>query len=156
MTGSLLYSSAGGDLYESSDGDNLVTFQTAYSFAFLISNGFAIGPKFLYMSQSQGLNSLSTLGIGAHTLYFLTANNNSGNAKGRFLPYLGMSFTYQSITVGGFSESATGTIFSFGIGAMYMMTERAALMTEFGYQMDNIESISSNKINLITGIGVFM
>ena len=155
MTTGAAFSSAGGD-YENSDGDRLVTFQLSYSYAFLVSDKFAIGPKFIYVSQSQGDASYSTFGIGAHAFYFLTGNDKSGTVKGKFLPYLGLAFTYQSISAGGFSENATGTIFSFGIGAMYMMTESAALMTEFGYQMDSIESISGNKINLISGIGVFL
>jgi len=156
MAASMAYSSAGGDLYENNDGDNINTFQIAYSYGYLVSKGFALGPKFLYVSQSQGTASVSTFGIGAHSVLFLGTGDNTVSAKGKFLPYLGLSFLYQSISVGGFGDNATGTIFSFGFGIMYMLTESAALMNEFGYQMESIESISGNKLNFLSGIGVFL
>ena len=155
MSGSFAFSSAGGDLYENRDGDNLVIFQFGYSYAYFFSDGFAVGPKFFYASQSQGDASLSTVGIGAHATYFF-GGQKSETVKGTFLPYLGLSFIYQSMSAGGISENSTGTIFSFGIGAMYMITETAALMTEFGYQMDSIESVSGNRINLTGGLAVFL
>lgn len=177
--GNIVFSSAGGDLYENADEDRVSSFTATPSFSFFVSPGLAIGGKGLYSYSGQGKNSETTFGIGPHIIYFFNAGEKPEKISGTTYFYTGAAFMYLHNVIEeefelydymGFPTndtdtdeySTSGFAVSFGLGIIHMMSNSVGLDFELGYEIDSItpesadESISGNKINLLVGIIAFL
>lgn len=165
VTGGGVFFSAGGDLYESSDGDRLTSIQLTPSYSTFIAPGIALGGKLLLVRQSQGDNSSTFWSIGPHIIYFIGGDKPKEGTKGTMYPYVGASFLYGHHTTKyeyyGETEEFPETNLSFGGGIIHMLTPKAGLLIEAGYQIDRLyggyeDSEGGNKFNVIAGLAVFL
>jgi hypothetical protein len=160
--GGFTFSSAGGDLYESS-GNRVTTTQLNPSVGYFLTPGLALGGRFIYSRTSQGSASVTTWGIGPSILFFIDGDQSNANIKGESYPYVGLNFLYVSGSskIGTHEYTVSGTMISFGVGLCHMLSNTVGITTEFGYQMDNMNpengnSENGNKFNIIAGIVAFL
>lgn len=152
VAGSLAFSSAGGDLYAEED-NRLTTLQFNPSYSYFVSPGLAIGAKLVLARMSIGEDRQTAWGMGPQVLYFFGGKPVGNDASGETYPFIGGSFVITKQSFNDFfgEASASGTAFSFGGGISHMISNTVALFTELSYEIDNIESTSGNKINVVGG-----
>jgi hypothetical protein len=162
LAGEFLFSSAGGDLYETADGEGLTRIGIDPTVAYFVIRGLAVGGSFSFHSASQGDLSETVWGIGPRAMYFIGSRPRR-SAKGATYPFLDVLFLYtkHSLDLGTDDWSATGTVIRFGGGVMYMISESAGLLGEVTYSLDSEKpedgvSESGHDINIYAGFGFFL
>lgn len=167
VTGGGAFISAGGDLWESTEGDRLTSIQFATSFSTFIVPGLAPGGKLLLNQSVQGGDREITWSIGPHLMYFIGGDRSPEKVKGAILRYVGVSYLYGKHHYhwewdGYTNESSlTETNLSFGGGVMQMLTQKAAFYVETVYQLDMLEDDEGelkdgNKFIMVLGLAVFL
>lgn len=163
IMGSFSFSSSGGELYESGDGDRLTSFELSPMLGYFIVPGFSIGLQFTYSNLSQGDASLSSWGVGPEIAYFIGGNEAKEKIKGVTYPFLTASYyimgdTYSS---GSSDRSQSGSKFRLGVGIDHLITESVGLFGLLAYDMDTEkpedgESESGNQIGVYAGFNIFL
>ena len=160
LSGSFMFSSAGGDLYEYGN-ERMMLMQFDPSFNYFVFPGLALGGKFMFEKASQGDYGTTTWGIGPQLLFFIGGTQPKDSFRGTIYPFIGASFIYVRSTyaVGDFSIS--GTMINLGGGLNFMLSNSVGLIMETNYEIDNMtpeggESVSGNKFNIGLGFVAFL
>ena len=157
LGGSIMFSSASGDLYEY-DGDGLTTFGIMPEVQYFIAPTFSLGGMISFLSLSQGDYSVSTFGIGpALYKYF-------GNSDGKTWPFVGAAFMFQSTSMSnGDDEKITGTTIHFTGGIAHKLVDHYILKAGLYFDMDSMkgdwddaESESGSVFGLSVGFAGFV
>lgn len=164
VSGGFTFSTAGGDLYESEDGDRQVLIQFNPSVDYFVIPGLALGGKFLLEYFLDGEYSLDTWGIGPRIVFFLGGNQPRSTIKGTTYPYLSASFfyTHSTFSFGEVAEvTSSGHTIGIGGGVLYMLSNAVGLFGEADYQVESMnpergDSVGGNKFNIIAGFSVFL
>jgi len=162
IAGEFLFSSAGGDLYETADGEGLTRIGMDPTVAYFVIHGLAVGGSLSFHSASQGDLSETVWGIGPRAMYFIGSRPRR-SAKGATYPFLDVLFLYtkHSLDLGTDDWNATGTVIRFGGGVMHMVSESVGLLGEVTYSLDSEKpedgvSESGHDINIYAGFGFFL
>ena len=163
VAGEFAFSSAGGDLYENSDGDRLTTIELDPFISYFLTPGLALGGNFLLERMSQGDWSLTTWGIGPRLIYFIGGSQPISTVKGKTYPFLDAAFLYIKNTFKYDSDesSSLGTMIRFGGGILHMLSDSVGLFGEAVYSIDSIkpedgDSESGNQFNIAAGFTFFL
>ncbi len=159
LSGGLMFSTMGGDLYEDGDKKRLSIFQISPSFTKFFIPGFGTGAKMILGYQKQGDYSITSFAIGPQLVYYISSDYQPEVIKGKIYPFIGTSFLYQSMSYkvkDNDSNSESGSIFSIGGGMSVMLTNTVGLNFEAAYQADKFAGESGNQINFMIGIVAFL
>jgi hypothetical protein len=171
VSGGLMYSNSGGDLYEVDDDDRVTSLTIQPVVTTFVAPGIALGAKAIYTRSAAGNSTHTAVGIGPHVAVFVTGFRKPAKIEGATLPYIGASWLYNSYSMKytsytyemrGVKDKRTvkdtdnGSTIAFGLGFMHMLTRTFALQTEIGYQIDKIDDNSGNKFNIIVGFSGFV
>lgn len=164
VSGGFTFSSAGGDLYESADGDRQVLLQFSPSVSYFVIPGVALGGEFLLEYSFYGDYSDNTWGIGPHILYFLGGDRPKPTVRGTTYPYMGAGFFYSHsmFKYGEIVEvTSSGHMISLEGGILHMLSNAVGLFGEADYQMESMnpeggDSVNGDKFNIAAGFTVFL
>ena len=163
LLGSFRFSTAGGDLYENSDGERLVTIEFSPSAGYFFSPGFSLGLQLNYTSTSRGEVSVKSYDIGPQVAYFFGANATTNENKRSVYPFLTASYLFKGISYDNNTNntSQTGSKLRFGLGVEFLIQESAGLFLLAAYDIDSqkyedSDSISGNQFGLYAGFNIFL
>jgi hypothetical protein len=154
LDGTVSYTSQGGDLYESADGDRLNTALLNPSVMYFISPGLAIGGDLYVERISVSDASLTTLGIGPAISYYF------GEPESTVYPFVSANVVYANLS-SDFGD-ASGFGVAFGGGAAFMLSRAVGLVAEAEYMLESLEidgvgeSTDGNTFRLGLGIAAFL
>lgn len=160
ISGNFTFSSAGGDLYENSDGDRLTTIEFTPAANFFVGPGFSIGGRLLFESLSRGNSGITTWGVGPEINYFFSSSEEKSEAKGSTYPFLQAGFFYTNISYDS-DRSQTGTKIRLGGGITHMISNTAAIAGLAAYDIDSEkpeegDSESGNQFGVYAGLIIFL
>ncbi len=153
LGGVIGFSAASGDLYI--DDQSTIIFMPSISY--FIIPGLAIGPILNIISESEGDSSLTTLGLGLKGAYYI------GDQDSSVYPYLGIAFTYNSISMddGTNETKMTGISIMPAGGIAIMLCDKISLNVELGYSIDSRgadegDSVSGGVFQLLMGVSGYI
>ncbi len=167
VMGGFSFSSAGGDLYKNSENDRFNTLQLNPSVNYFAIPGLALGGKLIYNRNSQGDISSTLWSVGPNLMYFVGGMQGIPQSKGVTYPYISAGFLYgqikNSYSIQGSKSSSTTsqTVYNFGAGVMYMVTNTVGLFGEGNFELDRMKpehgnSANGNKFNIVAGFSIFI
>jgi hypothetical protein len=166
LSGNFVFSSMGGDLYESLDGDRATLIEFCPSVNYFVIPHLAVGGKLSVARASQGDSSDTSLGIGPQLLYFIGDTEPRDYYEGVIYPFLGASLLYTRNTAKmewlGETTESTDSLITIGLGGgvCVMLSDTIGFVLEANLAIDNMkpeegDSIGGNRINLLAGIAAF-
>ena len=166
-SGSLSFSSSGGDLYAVAD-KRRTQFSFNPSLSYFVTSGLAVGLQSSISYTSQGDQDFTSLGIGPEVSYYLRKRGTKPRqpiAAGTLIPYFsaGLIFVRTSGTAtswGNYKYKVNGTTFSLGTGCLFMMSSRYAIFLSASYEFlrnqgGNAETRTGNRFAVSAGLSAF-
>jgi len=157
------FNSAGGELYDNDDGDNLTAFVFNPSLAFFVAPLIAIGGEGTYFRQSQGDFSSWQFYIGPTFTGFFNLDPTRTEITGTIYPYVQIFAKYGKLTLD--RDRVTAIYLGAKAGAMFMATDHWVLNANVFHQsetyklvdapMGTDDSVSGNTMGLHVGLTAF-
>jgi opacity protein-like surface antigen len=156
VSGGFTFINSGGDLFEV-DGDRLTQIEFTPQIGYFVADGFGLGGSVTFSRQSQGDQSVQSMGIGPQFLYFFDTNSNA-------LPFvtgeLGLRTIDASDDLIGFDFSETGFGFTLGGGMMFLPSEYLGVHMALLFGFDQFDvagsSIDGNQLGILVGLTGFL
>jgi len=157
LSGGLMFSDIGGDLYESGNG-KLLSLQISQSYLSFIKPGLGVGSEVFFGYQKQGNNSLMSFAVGPQLAYYVSSNYQPEVIKGKIYPFIRTSILFEVVNnkINRSTQSENGFIYYIGGGIMVMLTNSVGLNFEIAYQEEKYNDQSGNSINFMIGIVTFL
>lgn len=135
LSGTVSFSSSGGELFEDYDGNNSSVFNLAPSINYFVGKNFFMGGGLDFSLEKQGDYQSNSIGVGPQIGYAF------GNQDSRAYPYLDLGLRYYGMSVdyGSGNSEGTGTDIFFGAGINVPLRPHLGLTFEAGYHMLNIK-----------------
>lgn len=154
LGGSVSWSSAGGDLYENTEGDRYNSILLNPWMLYFITPGLAVGGDLYVESESQGDLDAQTIAAGPAVAYYF------GGAESKVYPFISGNLGYGKITTSVWDGS--GLIFGAGAGAAFMLSQSVALTAGGTYRIRDLtinqldQSFGGNTFALRLGVQAFL
>lgn len=155
ITGSGIFTSQGGDLFEDNDGNKATTFTFTPNINHFITKNFFIGGSLEFSTESQGDYNSNGIGFGPQIGYAF------GGPQSKVFPYLDLGVRYYKMNTdygSGNYYQFSGSDISLGFGLIVPVKAHIGLIFEGGYHMldlkdkDSNESYSGNIFSIGVGI----
>lgn len=158
LGGGALFSTMGGDLYESGD-DGITILVLAPAVGTFVARGFSLGSQFILATASQGDDNITAYGIGPRVAYYFSKPD-TGVPKGKVFPYLSATFMWGKLETDD-EDSVTLKSLNLGGGFTYMVSNSIGLYSELSYRTDSLEaenddSDSGSSFNVMIGFSLFI
>lgn len=155
--GVVSFSSAGGDLYENSDGDKQTAFLLNPTVGYFCMPNLVGGLELLFASNTQGDHKTTATGLGPKLAYYI------GDSSSDLFPFIGASLMW----VKGKHENSldweeTKMNIHLSAGATKMIAKNVGITAKVVYSMDSYkpedadEAVKGNKITIGIGISTFI
>ena len=144
--GTAYFTSSGGDA-RGNNRFNVLSTKIMY----FIAQNLAFGGNFLFMNQSWGDDSQTSIGIGPVIIYYL------GEPDRKTLPFIGSSFTYANL-----SDAYSQIIISVNGGVTFMIARNVGITGEAVFQFENFspegggDSKTGNSFGIAFGVTAFI
>jgi hypothetical protein len=162
-TGEFSFNNLGGELYEDTVGNRYTSITVDTSINYFLISHLAFGTYLEISYASQGDASSTVLGVGPQILIYFGSTQPQTSYKYQVYPFVSAGFYYlrNSLTSGGVSTTANGTMVSFGAGFTYMVTNTVGLSAEFLYHIDHLKfenntAFNGNGFNIGVGFDIFI
>jgi len=141
ISGTGIFTSQGGDLFEDNDGNKALTFIFTPSINHFITKNFFIGGSLEFSTESQGDYKSNGIGIGPQIGYAI------GGSQSKAFPYLDLGIRYYKMNADyGFGDNYqfSGSDISLGFGVIVPIKAHIGLIFEGGYHMLDLKDKDSN------------
>ena len=166
ITGGLVFSSSGGDLYAGADSSRHNQTTISGSGNYFLLHGLAVGAKMSLRRDAIQGHSSTTFGVGPSLSYFVGWLQPKIVMEGAIYPFISIAYLFRRSSTktewagqsSSSSDSTTGL--GLGLGICYMLTDTACLIVEANYEKDKSKSDAGalqtgNRIRIALGLGAF-